>query len=383
MKVNYLEIYDPNRVRIGILDAYTSIIWKTEYYGAGQFEIYAPLNDENLKNLAIGNFVARTGDPVVGLIEAYETTWTPQEGRMLIVTGRMAKCLLDRRIIMRLSGEGTALRNYPTELTGDVEQACRTLFSNNIISSMHTARNIPFLKLGYTSGKTHAIVDDSGNPASKQVTWDNLLEYTDSLLEEYQMGSLIRLADDKNLYIDTYEGVDLSVDNPNNIQPIIFSQKFDNLLSSDWLVNLQTQKNVAIIAGEGEGAERMCQAINHTVVAGIGRKEMYVDASSLSKTYKNDGDEEEKTYADAVYASMLRCQGKQELSALTYGERVLKGSTDLTNSTLSFGLNADYYVGDRVTFADDDLDLYSNVRILSATEVQDENGYSIDVEFGG
>ena len=51
---------------------------------------------------------------------------------------------------------------------------------------------------------------------------------------------------------------------------------------------------------------------------------------------------------------------------------------------LVFGkMNADYYVGDRVTFADDDLDLYSNVRILSATEVQDENGYSIDVEFGG
>lgn len=382
MKVNYLEIYDPDRVRIGILDAYTSIIWKTEFYGAGEFEVYVPLNDQNKEFLSIGNFVARSNDPVIGIIEASETIWSPTEGRMLIASGRLAKCILDRRIIMRLSGEGTAMRNFATELSGDVEDAVRTLYSNNIISSMHTARNVDFLKLGNKTGATNLIVDEEGNEASKQVIWDNLLEYTDDLLEEYGLGSLIRLGDDKNLYIDTYQGMNLSVANRSNIEPIIFSQQFDNLLSSDWLINLQTQKNVAVIGGEGEGKDRMVQAINHAVVAGIDRKEMYVDATMISKIWEDEYGNNHM-YSDSVYASMLRTRGMQELSALSLGERILKGSTDLTNSNLTFGFAGDYYVGDTVTFSDDALGVYTNVKILSATEVQDDQGYKIDVEFGG
>ena len=42
----------------------------------------------------------------------------------------------------------------------------------------------------------------------------------------------------------------------------------------------------------------------------------------------------------------------------------------------------DYYLGDLVTIEDKYINKLVNVRILSVTEVQDDNGYNISLEYG-
>lgn len=59
---------------------------------------------------------------------------------------------------------------------------------------------------------------------------------------------------------------------------------------------------------------------------------------------------------------------------------MFNGELDLTNSMNVF--REHYNVGDIVTIQDNLLNKYINPRILSAIEVQDENGYKIDVEYG-
>ena len=48
MSIEYVEIRNPQREIIGICDAFNSIIWRPEYYGTGDFEIYAPCSPLNL-----------------------------------------------------------------------------------------------------------------------------------------------------------------------------------------------------------------------------------------------------------------------------------------------------------------------------------------------
>ena len=54
------------------------------------------------------------------------------------------------------------------------------------------------------------------------------------------------------------------------------------------------------------------------------------------------------------------------------------------NINVTFGnwlLNRDYFLGDIVTIQDNKINKYANVRITEITEIQDENGYSIDAKY--
>ena len=90
--------------------------------------------------------------------------------------------------------------------------------------------------------------------------------------------------------------------------------------------------------------------------------------------------ESEKTYTDAQYTEMLTGQAATELKQLDITEE-LECSINLARSPFKFGV--DFWLGDIVTIQDERLGLYANVRVLSATEVQDEGGYNISIEFGG
>ena len=59
---------------------------------------------------------------------------------------------------------------------------------------------------------------------------------------------------------------------------------------------------------------------------------------------------------------------------------VFVGEINLTESPYQY--NVDFGLGDIVTVQDNMLGLVKDVRILRATEVQDENGYVINFEYG-
>ena len=104
---------------------------------------------------------------------------------------------------------------------------------------------------------------------------------------------------------------------------------------------------------------------------------MFVDASSISKKYKDDNNTE-KTYTDAVYKTMLDTKGKQDIAALVATES-FNGIIDATNGSYIYG--RDFTLGDIVTVQDNNLGIYANVRIREATEVQDENGYNVQLNY--
>lgn len=374
--IDFLEVLDTSKNPIGIVDTAKSIIWHSVYFGVGDFEIYIEATNENLILLAIGNYVARSDTNDVGIIENIHVTFNLTEGYMLVASGRFLKSILDRRLIYNLSG----FTNKPTVLSGLVEVAARSLVQNNVINcTFDSRRNIPDFALGKLKGFQAKIVDKSGNSARKQVSYQNLLEYSDKLLQEYGLAAKVTINDsNKNFLYTVYTGTNRSVDNLSGYQPIVLSTDYDNLNSSDYTKDQSTLKTSVLIGGEGEGTARKYSLVTGGQ-SGLRLRELFLDCSDISQTYQEDGSDEEKTYSGSEYQAMLNQQGQQALTENIVTE-AFDGEVNVSFGT--FQLNRDYYLGDIVTVQDNRINKYMNTRITETTEVQDDNGYSVTAVFG-
>lgn len=377
MMIDYLEIRSgETRHLLGIIDDFQSIIWKTEYYGVGEFEIYTVANAKTLSLLQLNNLVTRRNDVNCGIINNIEVTDSLQSGKMIVAKGQFAKSILNRRIIYKFVNTYSVTAQI---LSGNVAEACWNLINNNCGTGAPENRRFPKFGKGQINDLPAIIVDDNGNPAEKQVTYDYLLDYTDAFLQEYKYGSYIYLDDESEnfLYI-IYSGKDRSRGNQSGNNPLIFSEEFDNLSSSSYLYTDENYKTTAIIGGQGDGLERFV-AQKGDSLTGYNRREMFVDANQISKTVKTE-DDTEIVYSDAEYSEMLVQEANEKLENNKKVES-FSGVLNLSSQRLKFGLTNDYYVGDLITIEDKSIGKSLKARILSATEVQDENGYNIDIEY--
>lgn len=370
--IEYVEIRDENTDLLGIIDTAQSIIWHSVYYGVGDFEIYVSAQPDIVELLQVGRYVTRVDNSEVGIIESLQIFDDPVSGTMITASGRFAKSMLDRRHIYRLSGKV----NTPTILRGNVESEVRRVVKENAIAcSFDSRRNIPVLALGDSAGLPYTIVDSSGKAAQKQVSYENLLEYTDALLKEYGLAATVVLdADARKLRYVVYEGDDKSVDNPDCAVPVTFSKEFDNLISSNYYFNEQQRKNVALVGGAGEGTDRFYYLLAGEET-GLERREVFVDAGSLNRTYK-DENEVDQTYTDEEYRAMLDAEGTLKLTDYRT-EETLNGTVDVMTSGLIY--NVDFMLGDIVTMQANEIGRYVNERLLDVLERQDADGYNIEV----
>ena len=375
--INFLQILNKDKEVIQIIDVANSIIWHSSYYGVGDFEIYTKLTPEIVENAVIGNYIRREDESEIGIIENITVTFSLESGYMVTVSGRMLKSILDRRVVYNLSENLNLPTIFPENTT--VESAARQLVYNNAISCVFDSnRNMTELVLGELKNLPKIIVDEDGNAAQKQVATENLLESTDALLKEYEYGSRITLrsSDGKFVY-EVYEGADRSFDNNVGNMPVVFSTDFDNLNGCEYQMSDTLLKNGAIIGGSGEDADRFFSKVSEGK-SGLELREIFIDASSINRTYYEEGNSEEQTYSDEVYSEMLEQQAQKAMNTLT--ETELFGGNINVNST-TFIYKKDYFLGDVVSIQDNVLNKYANVRIAEVTEVQDENGYRIDINF--
>lgn len=370
--IEYVEIHETNGEVVGIIDVAKSIIWHSVYFGVGDFEIYAPATPEIIDLLKVDRYVTRPNNWEIGIIESISIADDVQDGSMITAIGRFAKSILDRRLIYNLSGTS----NAATILRGNVETAVREVVKNNAIACpFDSNRNIALLSLGELSNIPLQIVDGNGKAARKQVSYENLLTYTDGVLEEYGLSATCILSVGGLRYF-VFAGADRSVNNAEGNTPIVFSREFDNLSASEYTYNATPEKNVALIGGAGEGTARFYSLFANSE-ADLRRREIFIDASSISRTYKDENDVEQ-TYTDADYKEMLDTKGKQDLSPLV-AEETFTGVIDVTNGNWVYG--RDFSLGDIVTVQDNNIGKYANVRIREATEVQDEDGYTVEVNY--
>ena len=369
--IDLLEVRNSSRVLCGVIDDAKSIIWVAEYYGAGSFEVYAPIHNKEL--LQEGFYITRTGAKEAAIIESVQLIDSDTEGLMVIATGRMLKSILDRRLAYSLSG--TVIT--PVKMSGDLATAVQGVVNAHAGAGAGAVRSMGVV-IGSAGGIDKEITSASDEESSRQSSYKGLLEFTDSVLQEFGCGSMMRIdADTLDIVYDLYEGKDRSIDNTDGNVPVIFSQDFENLISAQYVHDTTALKNFALIGGEGQGVDRFFATYAETASTGLERREVFVDAASYPRKYYEG--ETEHTYTDAEYTAQLIGQAQTELKELIVTE-TFTGEISLEKSSYRYGV--DFELGDIVTISDRQLGVYINARILTATEVQDDGGYILSVEYG-
>lgn len=374
--IDYIQVYEKDTFKlVGIVDIFKSVIWHTQYYGVGDFEIYTTATEEHIELLKLDRWIVPSNTDRVAIIEKIQTTYTAQDGYMLIVTGRMAHSILDRRLIYHRTGN----RCYPVLVSGNVQNAINLLINFCMINPSNTRRKYSGLSTAIESSpkQEQFIVDENGERTERQVTYDNLLTYVLGLLEEYNLGAYSKIVNNK-IQFTQYAGEDL---------PHVFSVEFDNLVSSEYTQDKTSVKNVALISGaetqdtEGNTVKPQTTLLYDSQYSGLDRRELYIDGSSVD-AYKEETTEEGDRikYDETTYQNMLQGLGMTTLAGYKFIP-TLSGQINVSNALLKFGI--DYKLGDTVLIEDVRMKVYTRSRILEVTEVQDENGYNIDLVYGG
>lgn len=260
MERTLLYVYDEELRIVGGFDDYKSLIWARRYRENGDCEIYAPASAEAIELLKIGRFVRRIGDDMVCLIQSVEITSSATEGDYITVTGKDAACLLDRRIVWRT-----------TTCYGNAEK-----FLLKLANEALGAAAEDFRQYKSDGGELlFTVADPSGlvSSLSLQVSYKQVGDVIRENCQRFGWGYRVQLSGGVLLF-SVYAGEDRSAS-------VQFSDDLENLITSDYLHDETNSQNVALVAGEGEGAARQKQYLGDAT--GKDRFEIYVDARDLSK----------------------------------------------------------------------------------------------------
>ena len=188
----------------------------------------------------------------------------------------------------------------------------------------------------------------------KQITGDNLLDAFIELLATYKYG--YKATYEKGIKITAYQGVDRS-------GSVAFSPNMDNLIESEYSSSVEEYKNVALVAGEGEGVSRKTYTVGSA--AGYDRFEEYVDARDISSN--TDGG----TLSNAGYNKLLAAKGQEKLAETIVQEK-FSGTIE---PGINYAYGIDYDLGDVVKIINE-YGMSANARITEVIESWDESGYT-------
>ena len=365
-----IEIY--NMIPIGenisisleaVCDSFSSLLWDIEYYKCGAFEVYIAASPRNVEVFQTGRIVGRDDDREhFGLIESVELETDAEDGDYLIIKGRFLMCLLERRII------------YPT-LNFTSQTSYGTIVQKAVENNALISRNrlIPGLKLGEIQGTCWS------QTTKLQVSYENLMKWVYTICEKIGGTANIRLSKIDNeqyeMIFELSQGTDRSI--LQEINPcIIFSDRYNNLLSFTYFTDTSVKRNFSYVLGKGDGQQRKRTtyfADSEPVL--LDRYEVYVDAKDISDEEQKNG--ETKPISDAEYIELLKEKGNQNLIPTK-----TKSESQIAVQSTQFQYGVDYFVGDFVTVEHQRFGIKQNkIQLVGMIESFDRNGRNLTPTF--
>lgn len=357
-------LLDQNYEPYDVIDVFRSFIWSVRYSKCGDFELYLPATKDTKSRFREGDYVRIDESDRLMIIEDINLQTDSEEGDYLIISGRSLESILERRIIWGM-----------TVLTGNFQNGIRTLLNRNVINPSIPQRRIP-----------NFVFKESNDPRITELTIDaqyfgeNLYEEIEKLCVEKNVGFRVLPTSNGGFEFSLYVGVDRSYAQ-DSVPWVVFAPNYENLRSSNYLYSKKEFRNVALVGGMGEGWSKETSNVDPNNVSGLVRREMYVDASSL--TYdttgiENDPDlteEEKQGLIDAMkgkYLGQLRQKGLEELSKTKITES-FDGEID---ASVQYIYGRDFDIGDIVQI-ENEYGMTSSSQISEVVISQDPSGISV------
>lgn len=348
-----LYIFDKNLNRLGLIDKYESLIWNRKCNEVGIFELHCNVEYDTLRYLKKDNIIFKSNDLTEG---AYiENVYIDEDSKgieTIKVIGKFISGYIGNRIVWRQE-----------TINDTVENAIRRLVNNNCINTSED-RKIPYMQLGELKNYADKI--------DYQVSYKNLEEEVCKISKEKDINfRIVTDLENKIHKFDIYKGVDRTVNQ--NINPrCSFSREFENNDSQSYSYESDNVKNIALVAGEGEGSNRTLTIIGDST--GLDRKEIYVDARDIRITR-----EDETSIPQEEYLKLLTQRGLEKLSQ--FKEIInFDAKVNVTNSNLVY--KEDFNLGDYVSCINKKWGMILNVKITEIEEVYEKNKYKINIVFG-
>lgn len=320
------NVYDKDLNRIGTIETWVSLLWQEGYNTVGTFIIECQQTKEIAKLLNIGNYIGRGDFKTLCLIRGKEI-----KNHLIVVSGFPAVDILRERI-------STAVINNQ-----NAEEGMRSLVAN-----MSPWERV---EVGELAGITEKF--------ERQISDRTILEYCEEISAEIDAGFRFRFDKaNKKLLFEVYK--------PVKNENLVFATKFGNLAEIIYSETDNQFKNVAVVAGAGEGDARITVTVGDLAATGAARREMYVDARNIQP---EEGETEE------AYKIRLQNEGLEKLAA------------QIKIENLSAEINSDdfgkrYNLGDVVTCILDDLGVKLDTRIIGFSYTSQNNQTVTELEFG-
>lgn len=336
---------------MGSIPLFRTLIWVRRYEKLGCFELYTSKDYFPLLNG--GRYLYRSDAKELGVIDEVNYSQDDSGSREAYAKGNFAEKLLTDRVIE------TTLR-----LSGNIEQAMRSLVQRTAIEPADSGRRIPHLRLGEVSGIQGSIeIQTTGdNLSDKLYEIGNVMEISHRVRYDY-------LTDD--LVFEVWQGKDRR-DTQEVNSWAIFSNSFFNIRNAVYNRNGSSYKNFAYVAGAGEGAARNIITVDLRQ-PGEERYEIWVDARDLQET-----DENGNTIPPATYRAQLVQRGKEKLAEYRKVETV-NSSID-PNANLVY--KKDFDLGDYCTYINTEIQMSTDKRITEIMETYEGGAMELSITFG-
>ncbi|MDU2266096.1 MAG: siphovirus ReqiPepy6 Gp37-like family protein, partial [Clostridium celatum] len=218
----------------------------------------------------------------------------------------------------------------------------------NAINAEDPKRNFENLYINSSKGR--------GEKIAFETRYKVLSDELETIAKTSRLGWNIKFDyKNKRFVFESLVGIDRTV-NQADVPPMIFSRRYDNVLELEYTKDVSEYKNCAIVAGQGEGANREIVIVNDNL-SGQDRKELFVDARDI---------EDGPNLAD---------RGKSKLA-----ENTIIESFEATIDTESYRVEWD--LGDFVTILDDEIGVISDIQIVEIREIYEEGILTIEPTFG-
>ena len=369
-----LRVMNSNFKIIDTLKKYTFAQYEDKFREIGTFKVLVQLVKENnyLFNKKEQYYIL-LDEFTVGKVEKVIKDSDSEYDKTITITGRLAPVLLTQRVI-----------NSIVDFTGNSVDYIVTLLQmcfdlDNIDSSRYIYMNVATDDVS-ESKELSAV--------KKQVTggylWDEIqetMELDDLGLFFYPKLTSVysdRLDIETNVRFWTLmlsSGTDRRVKNKEGNEAIIFSQSLSNISRTAYTKDSESYKNVAYVAGEGEGTDRKWYELKINQENAIGeqtgwnRSELWIDARDLQS---EDADGNKLTQEQ--YETNIKNRANEKAK-----ENNVSHAYESTVTVRNLEYRKDFDKGDWVTIKDDELGIIIDAQIIAVIVTEQDSKRIVDV----
>lgn len=331
-----IRFFNSNLEFLGEVDNFTSLIFIRSWESYGEFNIN--INKFNKELFRKKNIIMINNNPFkVGTIDEISIT-----SNTIKIKGYTLGYWFVNRVTF--PPVGLEYDSYNT----NVEAIMKGIVIKNAIEANDPKRNIPKLIVANSLGR--------GEKLNFQTRFKYLADELTSLSKISGLGWGVYLdIENKQFIFEVFEGNNLSTEQT-ILPPKIFSSEYDNVINKNYITSDIDFKNVAIVAGQGEGINREIKIVNNELT-GLERKELFVDARDI------------KENENLIDRGNIKLAEKQSIQTFEC-------------ETINNGYIDEWDLGDIVTVLDKELGYLEHTRVIEVQESYEGGEVIIEPTFG-